>query len=243
MNINSTIGSAGRFANHFFRNIAMHFISQNNNIKFNYSYSEEFDKLGVELFKNGTITYNENMVLNDDNFYNLISENIKINKNIEVSHHMYNQTKDFARYIKKYINENEQKNKIIKHNIFNSRYDNNNDVFIHVRLGDVLQFNPGFIYYDKVLSNLKFNKGYISSDSIHHSICKELINKYNLTIFNGNEVNTIMFASTCKNIVLSHGTFSWLIGLFGFYSNIYYPKITHIWHGDIFVFPEWNEIL
>ena len=188
MNINSTIGSAGRFANHFFRNIAMHFISQNNNIKFNYSYSEEFDKLGVELFKNGTITYNENMVLNDDNFYNLISENIKINKNIEVSHHMYNQTKDFARYIKKYINENEQKNKIIKQNIFNSRYDNNNDVFIHVRLGDVLQFNPGFIYYDKALSQITFENGYIASDNLNHEICKKLIQKYNLKKINNNEL-------------------------------------------------------
>ena len=62
-------------------------------------------------------------------------------------------------------------------------------------------------------------------------------------LFNDNEVNTIMFASTCKNIVLSHGTFSWLIGLLGFYSTIYYQKITRFWQGDIFVFPEWNEIL
>jgi len=243
MNINSTICSDGRFANHFFRNIAMHFIAQNNNIKFKYSYSEEFDKLGIEFFKNGTNTHNENMILNNDNFYNLISENIKINKNIEVSQHMYNQTKDFAHYIKKYIYENDQKNKIIEKNIFNIRYDNNNDVFIHIRLGDVPHLNPGFTYYDKVLSNLKFEKGYISSDSIGDPICIELIKKYNLTIFNGDEVHTIMFASTCKNIVLSHGTFSWLIGLLGFYSNIYYPKIKHIWHGDIFVFPEWNEIL
>ena len=51
-----------------------------------------------------------------------------------------------------------------------------------------------------------------------------------------------MFASTCKNIVLSHGTFSWLIGLLGFYSTIYYQKITRFWQGDIYVFPEWIEI-
>jgi hypothetical protein len=51
-----------------------------------------------------------------------------------------------------------------------------------------------------------------------------------------------MFASSCKNVVLSNGTFSWLIGLLGFYSNVYYPKIKTVWHGDIFVFPDWNEI-
>ena len=156
---------------------------------------------------------------------------------------MYNQKNDFEHYIKIYIYENEQKNKIIEKNIFKLRYNNNNDVFINIRLGDVSHLNPGFTYYDKVLSNLKFDNGYISSDSIRHHICIELIKKYNLTIFNDNEVNTIMFASTCKNIVLSHGTFSWLIGLLGFYSTIYYQKITRFWQGDIFVFPEWNEIL
>ena len=31
-------------------------------------------------------------------------------------------------------------------------------------------------------------------------------------------------------------------GFNGFFSNVYYPKIKTIWHGDVFVFPEWNEI-
>ena len=51
-----------------------------------------------------------------------------------------------------------------------------------------------------------------------------------------------MFASTCKNVILSSGTFSWLIGLLSYYSNIYYPKIYVKWHGDIFVFSEWTEV-
>ena len=44
-----------------------------------------------------------------------------------------------------------------------------------------------------------------------------------------------MFASTCNNIVLSGGTFSWMMGFFAFYAkNIYYPKYDKPWFGNIF---------
>lgn len=59
-----------------------------------------------------------------------------------------------------------------------------------------------------------------------------------------NEIDTIMFGSTCKNIILSNGTFSWMIGVFGYHSTIYYPdpKLKECWHGDIFVFDDWNKV-
>jgi hypothetical protein len=50
-----------------------------------------------------------------------------------------------------------------------------------------------------------------------------------------------MFASTCNHIVLSGGTFSWLIGFLAFFSkSIYYPRIKNKWYGDIFIFPHWE---
>lgn len=140
------------------------------------------------------------------------------------------------------LKQNIEKDNIINKNIFKSRYQNNNDVFIHVRLGDIINLNAGLSYYEKVLNNMKFDNGYISSDSINHKICNTLIKKYNLKIINKNIIETIMFASTCHNVILSNGTFSWLIGLLSFYSNIYYPKIKVMWHGNIFVFDDWNEI-
>jgi hypothetical protein len=240
--INSTIGTNGRLANHFFRNFAAHFISKNNNIKFSYSYKTEFFNLGIYFFQEGDKTYEKDIIISDENFFEYIKGNIEFNKNIIFDSNMYGQTKEFALYIKDYIYKDEQKKNIIDKNLFRDRYNNNNDVFIHIRLGDSVHKNPGFIYYDKVLSQIKFEKGYISSDLLTHPMCIALIRKYNLIEFNNTEVKTIMFASTCKNIILSNGTFSWLIGLLGFYSDVYYPKIKTIWHGDIFVFPEWKEI-
>jgi len=71
-----------------------------------------------------------------------------------------------------------------------------------------------------------------------------LIDKYNLTVFEGNEVQTMQFGSTCKHIVLSKGTFSWWIGVLSFDSNVWFPENKNIkpWHGEIFIFPEWNKV-
>ena len=244
MSVNSTRNSPGRFANHFFRNLLCNLLSINNNIKFNYSYFNEFSELGIDLYQDGIETYTENIDLNETNFFHLVENKIKFNKNIKCEdlQQIYAQNEEFSIYIKKYIYQEEQKNHIIQKNCFNNRYNNNNDLFLHVRMGDAVEYNPGFIYYDAILSNLQFNNGYISSDLIDHPMCTALKNKYKLNIYHDSEVKTIMFGSTCKNIVLSNGTFSWLIGLMGFYSKVYYPKIKKVWHGNIFVFPEWTEI-
>jgi hypothetical protein len=95
------------------------------------------------------------------------------------------------------------------------------------------------------LKNAKFENGYISSDSIQSSLCQKLISKYNLIVFDKNEIETIMFANTCNTIIMSGGTFSWLLGFFAFYSEfIFYPiKKENIFYGDIFVIPTWIGVL
>ncbi len=240
--MNNNFYHLGRFANDFIVGAAMHFIAIKNNLKVSYKNYDNFKKLGIELFLGGK-TYNDAIMLSDDNFFNFITGE-PIYKNIIILNNVWCQTKEFAFYMKDFIYEINQKNKIINNNLFMKRYNNNNDVYVHIRLGDIAHTNRihPFKYYDKALSNINFTDGYISSDSIDHDTCKKLINKYNLKTINTDVVETIMFASTCKNVVLSSGTFSWMIGLLSFYSNVYYPKIYVPWHGDIFVFPEWKEI-
>ena len=252
--MNSTINSAGRFGNHFFRNMVAHIISLSNNIKFIYSYYEEFKKLGIFFFTNGEKTFTNNCIklkIDDNNFMEFINnrKTINDNTNIDLMYSFY-QTKEFCIYLKNlFHNDIKYKNDILNSNKFKERYNNNNDLYIHLRLGDLT--NPSmknfllpFSYYDKAIQNVGFfEKGYISTESPTHEICVDLIKKYKLTLINYDEVETIMFGSTCKNIVLSHGTFSWLIGFLSFdFSKIYFPKIKAFWHGDIFVFSEWKEI-
>jgi hypothetical protein len=69
---------------------------------------------------------------------------------------------------------------IIKNNKFFERYDNNNDIFIHIRLGDVTKYNPGYVYYEKAIKIINnYSKIYISSDTIEHEICQMLIKNFN----------------------------------------------------------------
>ena len=57
------------------------------------------------------------------------------------------------------------------------------------------------------------------------------------------EAKTIMFGSTCDKLILSGGTFSWLIGFLAFFSkNIYYIEFEKKWYGEIFSFSKWIKI-
>jgi hypothetical protein len=243
----------GRFGNILFVNLVAHYIATINNLKMKYREYDKFIELGISLFSNNdyiipNIVTKDNLLILDDNNLDDIFSNPELIKNKNLIINGYYQTPVVARYIKSIIILN--KENIFKNNKYFSNYNNNNNLFVHVRLGDIsnLKCVEKYEYYDKAIGNISFEKGYISSDSINHEIITNLIKKYNLEIFNDNEVNTIHFASTCKNIVLSKGTFSWTIGLIGDVLNnsvIYYPeKINNRvdWHGDIFVFPEWNKI-
>lgn len=243
MNNNSSGG--GRFSNHFIRDLACSFIASKSNINFTYGpYREQIEDLGITLFTSSgsEVKRQDGIVLNDGNFFQYISTPIESNFSLENS---FCQTKDFSNYIYEYLRMPEIKEKIMNKNNYNDMYNNNKDVFIHVRLGDVIELekeNHPFEYYDNILNNMNFENGYISSDSIDNEICNKLIEKYNLLKYEDNEVNTIMFGSTCNNIILSGGTFSLLIGMFGFYSNVYYKTCTRAWYPhDIYDIPCWKR--
>ena len=118
-------------------------------------------------------------------------------------------------------------------------------MFIHIRLTDVSHFNPGINYYLNAIKNIAFDNLYISSDDINHTIIKTIVNLYpNTKLLSYDEITTIQFASTCKHIILSHGSFSAIIGYLAFFSTIYYPEyeLNKIWYGDVFSIKDWNKM-
>ena len=242
--MNTTYGSPGRFGNQFIRNICAHLLSRKNDLHFSYYWEDRMNALGINLY-HGKNTYPIYVNITDDNFLYHLKEIPHTNYNIITNG--YYQTKDIAFVFKEYFDDDLIKQNILSHNKFKDRYNANNDLFIHVRLDDVenMKMNLDFEYYDKCCSLISFEKGYISSDTITSNICKRLIEKYNLEIIQYNEVETIMFGSTCKNVVLSKGTFSWVIGLLSFFSKVYYHNTANekqLWYGDNYVFTEWIKI-
>ena len=239
---NTTICNNGQFCNQLIRNICSSQIAKKYNLKFTYISYPETLELGIPLYIDGQFYYDSYIDFSDGNFEDYITNNHELKQNIDVTKHFF-QNPFIALHIRNYLTSDAIKPNIIQKNKFIERYNNNNDLCIHVRLGDTVQFNPGFEYYDNMIQNQipEYDKAYITSDEITHPICKALIEKYDLTVFNSNALETLMFGSTCKYILLSSGTFSWMMGILGFNSKVFYPNVENRdkWHGDIFVFDDW----
>jgi hypothetical protein len=240
---NDITGSPGRFCNHILRALGASFLARQRNLKFNYGeYFSKMQELGIDLFTSGSMTYTSQQIITDNDIMMLLLKNIAFKRNINVNR-AYFQTKEFSNYLYNHFRATHNQQSIISANRFKERYNANNDAFVHVRLTDVASQNQGFSYYDKALSSIAFGRGYIASDDIGHEICQQLIRKYNLIPIIRDEVETIMFGSTCKHIILTGGSFSYIIGLFAFYSDVYYLRGNGSWYpSELFHIPSWREI-
>ena len=86
---------------------------------------------------------------------------IKVNSNLDANESYFQQEK-----ITNLIMTNLRLNKeyIMSKNPFKQNYNNNNDVFLHIRLGDAIKWNVGIHYYDRCLKMLKYDRIFIASD-------------------------------------------------------------------------------
>jgi len=238
----STIKLGGRFGNHFIRNICIHFIAKKNNLYIDYYYKDWINALGIELFS-GENKYDNFTHLKTTNFFSILSSDVK--SNLYLDDESYMQNKEITKYIYDYLRKEDIKKEIIKKNMYIRK---NNDVFIHVRATDAEKWNPGYEYYSKILISLqgKYENIFISSDDFNCKVVRELMTNYKMQIFYNNEINTILFGSSNKYIILSHGSFSAIIGWFAFDSDVYYPtfyKKMFDFCGDMFTSIEtWKNI-
>lgn len=229
----------GRLGNQIIRNLAVSIIASKYNLAVDYSSKELITKLGINLF-NGSNVYNKTSCLNEDNYF-IIYNYDNINYNLNAINSFF-QTKDITNFLYNYLHSDLVKSNIIEKNPFKERYNTNNDLFIHVRLTDVEKYNAGINYYLKAIKSINFDNLYISTDDKNHNIIKSIFQIYpNAKLIEYDEINTFQFASTCKNILLSHGSFSAIIGYLAFYSTIYYPEydINRMWYGDMFSINNW----
>ena len=234
----------GRLCNQIIRNLCVSIIAEKQNLFVTYSSYDRITLLGIPLFI-GTQKYDNTIILTDDNFFDILYSLPILQSNLNPNDN-YFQTKTITNYLDNYLHQSQIKQKIINMNPFKERYMNNNDCFIHIRLTDCERHNPGLLYYLKVLEQITFDKLYIASDDINHHIIKSIAKKYaaNVLVLNCDEIKTIQFGSTTKHIILSHGSFSAMIGYLAFYSQIYYSKYDekNIWYGDMFSIPGWKQI-
>ena len=239
--MSSTVGTPGRFCNHLIRNLALHCIAQHNNLQTVYSYAEEMKRLGLDLFC-GTRRYRRRHVCSEADALAFSMCRTTIAKNINLQY-VYCQSPEFADKLYEMLRSEPFCSAIRAANPHAARYGTNTSVFVHVRLGDMSSLNPGYEYYASCLKALRFEDGYIASDSPEDPLCQRLIAEFGLKPYVGDEVDTLQFGSTCAHCVLSNGTFSWMLGVLGTHTTVYYPRPRRQWHGDIFKMPGWLEVV
>lgn len=233
----------GRLGNQIIRNVAVSFIAEKFDLYHEYSSIIFMEKLGIKLYS-GQKKWNKTIELSDHNYFDILHQSaLESNLNALGS---YFQTKDITKLIVDHLHCDEIKTSIIIKNPFNERYNLNRDLFVHVRLADAASFNSGLKYYLFAISNITFESIYISTDQKNHSIIHQIIEIYPKSIIiDFDEIETLQFGSTCKNIILSHGSFSAIIGMLSFFSKVNYPEFDpkkQQWHGDIFSSSGWKEI-
>mgnify|MGYP003648960305 CR=1 FL=1 len=215
----------GRLCNQVIRNLALSMLARNNDLYVNYSSFDQINNiLGIELFV-GKQKYTQTKVVKNSNYMECLMhpENTGYNLN-----RAFFQSEEITSLLYKHLQLNNKN--IINKNPYKNRYKNNNDLFLHIRLGDVAKFNVGIQYYINHINKIKYDNLYIGSDEFSHDMIKEIKTLYPDVIFiEKDPINTIQFGSTCKYIILSHGSFSAVIGYLAFDSNIYFPNCKPGW--------------
>ena len=232
----------GRLCNQIIRNICVSFVSQKFSLNVSYSSYDRIKSLGIPLYS-GSNVYQTSTNLTDDTFFSIMHCD-SLYSNVNANSH-YFQTKEISRYIYAWFKGENIRSSVMNSNPFKDRYKVNNDCFVHIRLTDVAKMNPGIEYYKKAIDSLNFDTLYIGTDEPNHPLIKELSEKYpDSQNVSYNEVKTIQFASTNKHVILSHGSYSTVIGYLSFFSDVYYPMYEpkKIWYGDTFSIPEWNRV-
>ena len=225
--MSKTTNYNGRLCNQIIRNLALSILAEKYDLYVEYSnYDNINNKLGIELFI-GNKKYDKTVSINDNNYMYYFNNNIKNNTNFDLMRSWF-QTEEITTILHKHLTNN-MKN-IIDKNPYKDRYKNNNDVFLHVRLLVPKKLYLEADYYIRCINLLEYDNIYIGSDDFNHTVIEKIKSAYPKVIFiEKDPVETIQFGSTCKNIILSHGSFSAIIGYLGFFSNVYFMNKKNGW--------------
>lgn len=219
----------GRYCNCLIINLIGYILSLKYKIKCSYINPNDYQNIGI-YFNNSPIINKKNIYLDNKKVEFLLYNKVNLNINFNYILDDYFQNVNISKYLCNYITNlnNDISKSIIQNNKYKDNYNNNNDLFIHIRIGDVYDNKlviPGIEYYKFIINKCKADNIYLSSDSINNTLIKNLKHLFDIKIIDYDLYDCILFGSTCKYICMSSGSFSYNIGLFGFHSkNIFFHK-------------------
>lgn len=169
----------GRLCNQIIRNLALSILAEKYDLYVEYSsYDTINNSLGINLFV-GNNKHDNGVSINCGNYMNYYNNYIERKSNFCFMKDFF-QNEEITTILCKHLRGNSKN--IIDKNPYAERYENNNDLFIHIRLGDVKHKNVGIEYYsyciDFILREKNCDNIYIGSDSLNDNMIKKLISIY-----------------------------------------------------------------
>tara|TARA_Y100000389_G_C17470062_1_gene529559 strand:+ start:5334 stop:6212 length:879 start_codon:yes stop_codon:yes gene_type:complete len=220
-------GISGRFCNQIFRGCCVSLLAEKNNLMVIYKgkyFNEIINILGLKLFS-GENTFSAVKMVKQSNILSLLSSNVKIEAKLIGINKPFFQKDHLSNITYEYIRREDIKRNLINSNPFKNRFDNNNDIFLHIRLRDVKKYNPGLEYFKKTINKISnYDRIFIGTDEpMDRTIIRKLLSDYkNIELLDLDSIQTIQFGCTCKHLVVSHGTYSAIVSYMAYYSDIYY---------------------
>ena len=240
----TTTTANGRLCNQIIRNLCVSLLAEKSDLYVNYcSYDRICQRMGIPLFI-GRNMYHKTRILNDDTFLKVLDSKETLQENLDANQ-AYFQTREITPLL--YDHLRSVRDSIAAANPFRERYGQNDDCCVHIRLTDAAHHNPGLEYYSQCLSAILCQDIYVATDQPSHPLIQQLLERHEKAkvLQNLDEVQTLQFGSTCKYLVLSHGSYSAVMGWLAFDAQkVYYPKYNarDMWYGDMFSIPSWTEV-
>lgn len=232
----------GRNGNYVWRAMAVSMIAAKHNLCVIYERQQLLEELGISCFS-GAQDYPEKpaIELTCENFFEILQADAPIKQNL-VTHDFY-QTHEIAQSLHRECHTVKFRDYFLSRNPFREQ-DWSSTIFVHVRLGDILDFHGElpYEYYARAIGQASLHLSeagaqlLISSDSPNHGLVKKLVQDASLPakiFMEKDPVRVWQVASLARALVLSHGTFSTIMALLSTSDLIYFPSATGKWVGPI----------
>ena len=233
-----------------FQNLAVSLLAQKYNLVAHYDMIDEFRALGFRLHSGSRRLDPSYAVPLDDKVLRHLLENsaTSTKRGFRIEHpYSYFQTPWFATVLRSTVIPS-MRASLLAANQWRDRFGANNDTCVHMRLGTYKDPIPPVSahFFEDIDAAIGTPTGsvFIATDNATAAGVVALLRKFNAVLLHPRDysaVQTVQFIASCRRLVLTDGTMGWLAGTLAFQSSVRYVPRPQIWHGDIYVFSDWER--
>jgi hypothetical protein len=217
----------GRLGNRLFHTLAVSMLAAKYDLATEYQYGDLFARLGLALADGSRrMVAGPAVELDDARWESLMAAPLEpgapLNARLQIGALTYFQTPSFARAARALLQAPRTQRALLAANPWRDRARANDDVFVHVRLGDLDALAPHLTrqpaHFIAAVANVTAGAAgipgrvFVASDEPGRPEVRAVADAFGGEVVLGlDSVATWQFGATCKHLVLSDSTFSWAV--------------------------------